>query len=40
MLSDALMAASAPQVSPPVILLDMDGVVVDWDSGFYKARLH
>ena len=24
-------------MSPPVILLDMDGVVVDWDAGFYKA---
>jgi 5'-nucleotidase len=25
------------EMSPPVVLLDMDGVVVDWDRGFVKA---
>lgn len=25
------------QVAPPVILLDMDGALVDWDKGFLKA---
>mmetsp|Transcript_37490 Transcript_37490/g.62086 ORF Transcript_37490/g.62086 Transcript_37490/m.62086 type:complete len:569 (+) Transcript_37490:370-2076(+) len=29
--------ASVLQLSPPVILLDMDGVIVDWDSGFIGA---
>lgn len=25
------------RVAPPTILIDMDGTLVDWDSGFYKA---
>lgn len=25
------------QLSPPIVLLDMDGVLVDWDKGFYQA---
>ena len=24
-------------VAPPVILLDLDGVIVDWDEGFYEV---
>ena len=24
-------------VAPPLILIDMDGVIVDWDAGFYHA---
>lgn len=24
-------------VAPPLILVDMDGVIVDWDAGFYEA---
>jgi 5'-nucleotidase len=29
--------AAAMQLSPPVVLLDMDGVLVDWDAGFRRA---
>ena len=29
--------AIALELSPPTILLDMDGVLVDWDAGFRKA---
>jgi hypothetical protein len=25
------------EVAPPVILVDMDGTLVDWDRGFYKV---
>ena len=25
-------------VAPPVILLDMDGVLVDWDKGFMQVK--
>lgn len=25
------------QVAPPTILVDMDGVIVDWDKGFLKC---
>jgi len=29
--------AIALELAPPIILLDMDGVLVDWDRGFFKA---
>ena len=29
--------AAALELASPIVLLDMDGVVVDWDAGFAKA---
>jgi hypothetical protein len=26
------------EVAPPIVLVDMDGVLVDWDSGTYSRQ--